>query len=73
MVSLMVVVHDSMAERYLFMRSKSLLSASTVVPKVVMGRSIDTVPETWTEVCLIWETNFSMFFLVYAFLDSRGR
>lgn len=52
-MSLMVFVHDSIAERYLFMRSKSLLSASMVVPKVVIGRSIETVPDTWTEVCLI--------------------
>jgi hypothetical protein len=63
-VYLIVAVHESIAERYLFMRSKSLMSLSTSVPKGMIGRSIDTVPETWTEVCLIWDTNFSMFLRV---------
>ena len=50
-VSLIVEVHDYIAERYLFIRSRSLMSRSMSVPKGVMGRSIETVPETWTDVC----------------------
>ena len=50
-VSLIVEVHDYIAERYLFMRSRSLISLSMSNPKDVIGRSIETVPETWTEVC----------------------
>jgi len=43
------------------------------VPKGVRGKSIETVPATCTDVCLIWDTNFSMFLRVSTLLDSRGR
>jgi len=69
----MVDVQDYMAFKYLFIKSKSLMSRSASVLEETIGKSIDTVPDTCTDVCFICETNFSMFLRVYALFDYKGR